>query len=104
MPKSAAIGTRSIGGADPRGYAAFEVRAGRQIMTDEEDAILIYAVRVEDPMRFDPLFIEALGEAVMATNAATTLRPGRVQSWPRSYGSAARAFTPAPRTQPWPSA
>ena len=38
----------------------FELRADRQILTDEEEAVLIYTGRVEDPTRFDPLFVEAL--------------------------------------------
>lgn len=44
----------------PDATPPFEVRAGRQIMTDEEDAVLIYTARIEDPTRYEPLFVEAL--------------------------------------------
>ncbi|WP_421707124.1 hypothetical protein [Algihabitans sp.] len=48
----------------------FEVRAGRRILSDQPEATLIYTARIEDPTRFDPLFVEALSWRLAADLAS----------------------------------
>ena len=53
----------------------FEVR-GRQLMSHQPDAVLIYTARIEDPTRFDPLFAEALSYK-LAVDLAMPLQSDR---------------------------
>lgn len=48
----------------------FEVRTGRRILSDQPEAALIYTARIDDPTRFDPLFVEALSWRLAADLAS----------------------------------
>ena len=43
----------------------FEVR-GRTVVTHQPNAVLIYTARIENPIQFDPLFVEALSYKLAA--------------------------------------
>lgn len=45
--------------------AVFEIE-GRQLLTDQDQARILYTARVEDPTRFDPLFVQALAARLAA--------------------------------------
>ena len=77
----------------PDATPPFEVRAGRQIMTDEEDAVLIYTARIEDPTRYDPLFVEALSWR-LAGDLASALK-GDMRRREEAWGAAQVAINEA---------
>ncbi|MGP1254930.1 MAG: hypothetical protein ACTS10_10985 [Kiloniellales bacterium] len=83
-------------GQIPDATPPYEVRAGRRIMTDEEEAVLIYTARIEDPTRFDPLFVEALSWR-LAADLATALK-GDIQRRREALGEAVTAINQAAAT------
>lgn len=53
--------------------------SGKQILTDEEDAVLVYTARVEDPTLFDANFIVAFSYKLAASLALTLTKKESVQ-------------------------
>lgn len=86
----------------------YEIR-GRRLLTDQAEPVLLYTRRVEDPVEFDPLFVQALS-ARLAADLVMPLQGDRdtwrladtafVSVMDAARAADSRAATPSPQTEP----